>query len=218
MGGAVPKAWLPLAGVAIALRAARRLQQLPGHLGTVLVVHPDDRQDRVAALRQEFAQAGVTHVVDGGETRQDSVLAGARAARADAELLLVHDAARPLFPLAATGTALRRAADAGGAILALPARDTIKEADAHGRILRTVPRETLWQAQTPQVFRRQLLLRDLERAQAAGFAGTDEASVVEHFGGTVVLVEGSSLNLKITTPEDLLVATGIVQQQEEHRA
>jgi 2-C-methyl-D-erythritol 4-phosphate cytidylyltransferase len=214
MGGPIPKAWLPLAGVPIALWSAQRLRRVPGHLETVLVVHPEDQDQFVAPLLSELQAAGVTRVVPGGETRQESVLSGARATRPDATLLLVHDAVRPCFPVEPVAEALRVAAVRGGAILALPARDTIKEVDAAGRILRTVPRETVWQAQTPQVFHRQRLLADLARALQTGFLGTDEASIVEHFGGDVMVVRGSSSNLKVTEPDDLALAGEILRREE----
>jgi 2-C-methyl-D-erythritol 4-phosphate cytidylyltransferase len=214
MGGSLPKPYLPLGGVPIVVRTARRLgRALPG-AGLVLVVHPEDRSGPLREIESELARAGVTSFVDGGETRQASVLAGVGACPR-AEVVLVHDAVRPFFPQDATRQLARLARERGAAILATHARDTLKEVGGDQRIVRTIARETVWQAQTPQAFRRGVLLEALRRAQAEGFAGTDDASVVERAGHPVFVVPGAQTNLKITTPEDLALAEEILRRMEE---
>jgi 2-C-methyl-D-erythritol 4-phosphate cytidylyltransferase/2-C-methyl-D-erythritol 2,4-cyclodiphosphate synthase len=147
-------------------------------------------------------------IVDGGARRQDSV-ANAFANVSDlAEVIVIHDAARP-FATPALFTSVIEAADASGAaIAAVPASDTVKEADEHNGLLhvvRTIPRERVYLAQTPQAFQRQILADAVAQGRGPGNA-TDEASLVEQTGHRVQLVEGEASNIKITTPEDLKLA------------
>lgn len=151
------------------------------------------------------------HLVEGGALRQDSVANAVRAATGD--FVLVHDAARPLVSSQLIGRVCRAALDDDAAIAALPASDTVKAARVHdnGRIVveSTLERRGIWLAQTPQVFRRELLLRALEQAARDRFAGTDCASLVERLSTPageprlVTLVEGETRNFKVTYPQDM---------------
>lgn len=214
-GGEVPKAYVQLAGVPILQRSAERLAQTvdlraPGNRMVVLV-HPDDRARLLAPLLSALHGLGNVVVADGGATRQESMSRGLAAAGPDCDLVLVHDAARPLFPVAATQVAMARAAQCGAALLALPATDTLKQVDPSTGLVRgSVDRATTWQAQTPQVLRREVLVRALAQARTDGFEGTDDVSLAEHVGCPVAVVEGSPRNLKITRSEDLLVATALL--------
>jgi 2-C-methyl-D-erythritol 4-phosphate cytidylyltransferase len=211
MGGDVPKAWLPLGGVPILLRTTQRLARILPGAEIVIAVSPDDHV-HMAPLAERLTLAGATRFVDGGESRQASVLAGVRGC--GGELVLVHDAVRPFFPRAATLETVRLARELGAAVLAVNARDTLKEVGVDGHVLRTLPRESVWQAQTPQTFRSDILLEALVRAGAEGFSGTDDASLVEHAGHPVFVVPGSPWNLKITTREDLWLAERILAAME----
>ena len=121
----------------------------------------------------------------------------------------MHDAARALLPNEATRSCLLAAAEHGAALLAMPASDTLKRVQQQ-RVVATVDRSNVWQAQTPQVIRRELLTRALEHAARTGFQGTDDVSLVEHLGERVIAVPGSAANLKITRPEDLPLAEAIL--------
>ncbi len=146
-------------------------------------------------------------VVPGGKERMDSVGNGLQALKGSGvELVMVHDAVRPCFPLDAVGEALRVAASDGAAILAIPARDTVKLVDESGRITGTPERRSVWLAQTPQVFRIEVLLNAYKKAAGTGFVATDDASLVEHAAVPVRVVEGSQDNIKITFPADLFFA------------
>ncbi len=146
-------------------------------------------------------------VVPGGKERMDSVGNGLQALQGSGvELVMVHDAVRPCFPLDAVGEALRLAASEGAAILAIPARDTVKLVDQSGRITGTPDRRNVWLAQTPQIFRIQVLLNAYKKAAGTGFAATDDASLVEHAAHPVRVVEGSPDNIKITYSADLFFA------------
>lgn len=217
-GGPVPKAWLRLRGRPLVLHAAERLcAALPAAATAdlVLVVHPDDRErhlaDHVPALRDLAGAATRLHVVDGGATRQESMQRGLTAA-ADAELVLVHDAARALVPVDAVRACLTAGLRSGAAVVAVPAVDTPKRVYG-GRVEATLDRASIWLAQTPQVIRRDLLLRALAAAAADGFTGTDDVSLVERLGQPVEVVAGAPDNLKITHPGDLPLAEALLDLQ-----
>lgn len=205
-GGGVPKQYLQAAG-----------KPLIGHALDALLVHPAIDGVVVALAAGDPHWPGWTTrqgkpvlTCEGGGERADSVLAALRALPAGLardELLLVHDAARPNLRGDDIGLLVAAAmAHADGAILAAPVRDTLKRADRDACIAATEPRDRLWRALTPQAFRRDLLQRALESAQAAGVAVTDEAMAVERLGQHPRLVEGREDNIKVTTPADLALA------------
>lgn len=160
----------------------------------ILAVQPED-EDEMERLGEPFG----VRLVHGGKTRQESVENALRAARCD--WVMVHDGARPLVSREKLEEVAKVTLEKGAAILAIPVKDTLKEAE-NQCILRTVPRDRLWAAQTPQCFRRSLLLEAYERAD---FEATDDASLVERWH-PVSLVPGEETNFKVTTPLDLLIA------------
>jgi 2-C-methyl-D-erythritol 4-phosphate cytidylyltransferase len=156
------------------------------------------------------------HVVEGGDSRQESVVHALNALSAEPDdIVLVHDAVRPLIDTATIERTIDAVAEHGAAIVALPAVDTIKQVErtAHGAIITsTIPREFIVQAQTPQGFRFGLLQKAMSEAVEDGFVGTDEASVVERAGIPVAVVHGSQVNLKITQPGDIELAEFYLRQ------
>jgi len=211
-GGPVPKAYLPLQGRPLLLWSAERLAQVADPRAgnpLVVVVHRDDRERHLAPLLEPLLRLGDVRVCEGGDTRQQSMQRGLAAAGSAAELVLVHDAARALFPIAAARECVAAAARTGAALLAVPAADTLKSV-RDGLVAATVDRTGLWQAQTPQVLRADLLARALAHAAATGFAGTDDVSLAEHLGAPVAVVPGAQHNLKITRPEDLPFAAALL--------
>lgn len=211
MGGHVRKPYLSLRGKPILAWTLAALARLPQLKQIVLVTRPDDRAMALdCARRAELPRRVKVDTADGGARRQDSVFNGLKATRPDAELVLIHDAARPFPQKKALIDVCAKAAEMGGAILACRVRDTIKKerATAPAVIETTVPRVGLWQAQTPQVFRRALILDCFEKLARASseIEMTDDASICEHFKHAVALVESSSSNFKVTQPEDLAIA------------
>ena len=205
-GGDVPKQYLQVAGKPLIGHALEALLSHPQIDGVVVALAADDPYwPGWASLHGK----PVVTCVGGGE-RADSVLAALHALPdnvAHDALLLVHDAARPNVCSDDLTTLIAAAStQPDGAILAAPVRDTLKAADADHRITATVPRASVWRALTPQAFRRGLLQRALQAAQAAGVMMTDEAMAVERLGLHPVLVEGREDNLKVTTPADLALA------------
>ncbi len=153
-------------------------------------------------------------VIEGGSERQFSISNGLSLLQDTIEIVAVHDAVRPFINLALINHCSSNAIDNGGAIIAVPAKDTIKKIGLDGRILETPDRSMLWQAQTPQVFRKDIICRAYEEAILGGFVGTDDASLVERLGETVKVVEGDRENLKITYPIDLEIAELILKQKQ----
>jgi 2-C-methyl-D-erythritol 4-phosphate cytidylyltransferase len=170
------------------------------------------------ALGDELTRWGLSKIAvitAGGDTRQESVLAGLKAVPEEAEIVVVHDGARPLVRPsdidACVAAVLTEGTDA--AVLGRPAVDTIKRVRPDGIVTATLDRHELWQAETPQAFRAPALRRAHEEALAAGRAATDDAMLVEASGGTVRMVLASGPNLKVTLPADLALAASILAER-----
>jgi len=202
LGGGIPKALRPLAGVPMIVRAVDALRAAD-LVDTVVVAAPVDFVGQMA----ELLGPGV-HIVPGGAERVDSVRLAIAAVGSAAEAVLVHDAARPLTPPSLIDTVASTVlAGAPAVIPVLAVTDTIKEVDASDAVVRTVPRSSLRAVQTPQGFQREVL----ERAYALdpethGVAVTDDAGLVEALGLIVRTVPGSEEAFKVTRPADLLLA------------
>jgi 2-C-methyl-D-erythritol 4-phosphate cytidylyltransferase len=209
LGHALPKGLVPLAGRPLLLHALAALAAVDEVEGLIPVV-PGDARDRFEqALAAAPGLAKLAPAVVGGRERQDSVRAGLAARPATAELVAVHDAARPCVRADAVRRVIEAARATGAAILATPARDTIKR-DVAGWVVETPPRAECWAAQTPQVFRVEILREALAKAESDGRLGTDDAQLVEALGVRVCVVPGDADNLKITTPEDLAIAERVL--------
>lgn len=216
MGGRTRKPYLKLRGRPILSWTLAALGRMPAVREIVLVTRPDDRdRARNAVKLARLPKRVQVTFADGGARRQDSVGNGIRAADARSNVVMIHDAARPFPPQDAMKTALAEALACGAAILAVPVRDTIKRqrSGKQPRIERTLPREGLWLAQTPQVLRRAEAVKLFARlARSPRAEVTDDASVFERFGKPVALVESSTMNLKVTRPEDLPIAEALLRQ------
>lgn len=211
MGQPLPKQFCALAGTPILVHTIRAFLQV-ALIREIIVVAPAEHLKTTEALLTEHDLAGRCLLVAGGVLRQDSVRIGLAHTSPDSTLVAVHDGARPLINPAHISACLAVAAQHGAAIVAVPVKDTLKRVDNNGRVLATVAREELWQAQTPQAARTEILRSAYEKADAAGFIGTDEASLFEYGGFPVSVVEGSETNLKITRPDDLLIAEALLMQ------
>lgn len=196
------KPFAPLDGKPVWLHAAERFINRPDVKQTLLVIAAEDKEDFQARFSANTALLGI-EVVLGGEERTDSVRKALERVKEDIDLVAVHDAARPCIADKWIDSVLEAAERSGAAILATPIAGTIKRVDRGRSIVETVSREGLWEAQTPQVFRRDLLLSAYARAPAGA---TDDAQVVEAAGHQVTVVPGSPMNLKITTKDDLRLA------------
>ncbi|MDI6894061.1 MAG: 2-C-methyl-D-erythritol 4-phosphate cytidylyltransferase [Bacillota bacterium] len=208
--GLGPKALVPLAGLPLLAWALQSLRG-SGLVEEVAVVVPPGAEEEVGhRVRDLPGEAGaVCTVVPGGAHRQESVSRGLAALSPAVRWVVVHDVARPLATADLVVRVVEAAREAGAALAAVPVVDTLKEGGATVR--RTVPREGMWQAQTPQAFRRDLLEEAHRRARVEGYLGTDDSVLVERLGHPVRLVSSSRDNLKVTVAEDLELAESVVR-------
>ena len=210
MGHKTPKQFLSLGGLPLLVHSLRVLE-VSGTISAIVLAVPKSEMDY---CRKDIVSAygikKVRAVVEGGEERQDSVGRGLAAVGAEADIVLVHDAVRPFLTTDMVARVVEAAAKHGAAIAAIPMPDTVKRAGSDGLIDETVDRKSLWLAQTPQAARRTLLQEAHRKAQEDGFRGTDEAQLIERLGQRVALVDGSTENIKITRPEDLLIGEAIL--------
>jgi 2-C-methyl-D-erythritol 4-phosphate cytidylyltransferase len=197
------KPYAPLAGKAVWLHSAERFIGRSDVKQVIVVISPEDREDFMFKFGANVAILGID-VVDGGEERSDSVMKGLSRVKPDIEFICIHDAARPCIVDEWITKVFDVAVKKDAAILAIPVSSTLKRVGGDQSIVETVAREGLWEAQTPQVFRRQLLLDAY--AKRGDFRATDDAQLVERIGQKVAIVTGSLINLKITTKEDLRLA------------
>jgi 2-C-methyl-D-erythritol 4-phosphate cytidylyltransferase len=204
MQRARPKQYLALEGVPLLVHTLRVLLHAEVLDGLVLAV-PVGRVDATRRLLERHRIPRVLDVVAGGVDRQESVWRALQAVPAGASWVVVHDAVRPFITPDLVKQVLAVAAQHGAAICGLAVRETVKRIRA-GAVESTLEREGLWLVQTPQVFRRDLLWEAHDKARRDGFAGTDDAVLVERLGEPVAVVPGLPQNLKITTPEDLEAA------------
>lgn len=215
-GGATPKQFVEIGGTPLLSWTVERLLEA-GCASVTVAVPAADLATAHARLRSPVQREGAAEIrfVAGGATRQDSVAAALAASpAAPDELVAVHDGARPAVDPADFLAAVAAARRSGGAVLGRVMTDTVKRVEA-GRVLETLDRSGLFRAETPQVFRRELLERALEEARRTGFVGTDESSLVERLPGVeIALVEARRANPKVTSPEDLALVTRILASEE----
>ncbi len=206
------KVFAPLGGRPLLYRTVEAIASHPAIDGIVVVAGPSE----VSRCREVLTGLDkVLAVVAGGQTRQESVAIGLFTLGGDPDdLILVHDAARPLVTAAVIDRCLGGAQEFGNAAAALPVSDTLKAADENLTVQRTVDRDGLWAMQTPQAFRLSTLFQAHSAARSLGWMGTDEAALVEQFSEEPVhLVLGDPSNLKVTRPEDLMLAEALWQSR-----
>ncbi len=209
----IPKQLIPLCGKPLYLRSVERLSNMQ-EIDSLVIVTSEDLIPRIERDVQAVSSLKPTSVIKGGALRQDSVWEGLSNVHPSTEIVVVHDAARPFPPAEPTSKAIAIAYESGAAILALQTTDTIKitpvrEKSSEGyisRVERTIERNRVWRAQTPQVFRRELLMDAYRYVRKNAITITDEAQAVELFEHEVYIVPGTYTNLKITTPHDLSLA------------
>lgn len=180
----------------------------------IILVTQEDEQDLLAAVvKKENKKKHPITIVSGGSERQYSVFNGLKALLDPKNIVMVHDGARPFVSLAQLKLLHRKVQETRAAILGVPVKDTIKRV-VDGIVEETVPRETLWQVQTPQAFYGADLLAVHVRAQQEHYLGTDDASLIEKYSDLPVsMVLGSYENIKLTTPEDMLIGEAIVKRR-----
>jgi len=209
--GPARKQMMELAGAPVLVHTLRRFDSAASIDEILIAVRPEDRESLESMVAEESFATRV-RFADGGRSRQESVENALALVAADVDLVAVHDAVRPLITVELIDQAVEQASRDGAVILGIPAVDTVKRVDQKV-VHATLPREMIMLAQTPQVFKAELLRRAYEQARTDGFAGTDEASLIEHLGEDVHVMLGSTRNLKITRPQDLALAEFYLRAQ-----
>ena len=216
MKAGINKVFLELLGEPILCHTLRAFAALPEVQELIVVTG----REEVGPLRRLLADTtGIgpveaIKVVEGGSERQYSVWNGLKASSAESDVVLVHDAARPLVSRTTIEAVIAAARQYGAAIAAVPEKNTVKVVE-DGIVTATPDRAKLWAVQTPQGFSRSRLAAANEKAEADGFLGTDDASLVERYGAKVHVVMDSYENIKVTTPEDLVVAEALLQKRQK---
>ena len=213
----VSKQYLTLAGKPILVCTLEIFEACPLVDALLVVVPSQDLESVRTDILAPWRLKKVAGIIPGGKERQDSVRAGIEALAGDTELVIIHDAVRPFITAGLIENCIRAAEEEGAATVGVPVKDTVKEVGPDGRILRTCDRSLLWLTQTPQVFRRDIIENAHRAAAREGFRGTDDTSLVERLGIAVRMIRGDYGNIKITTPEDLILAEALLAGRRESR-
>ena len=203
------KNFLELEGKPILIHSLSAFSQVESINHLIVAASPDELEIVNEMINGVSGLKPVT-VIAGGSERQYSIANALKYVSNDAELILVHDAARPLISIKTINEVIDAARIYGGAIAAVPATNTIKEIDDNKIIHKTLPRNRLIEVQTPQGFKREILIEAYERAAHEKFLGTDDSSLVERLGYKVKAVMSDYFNIKVTTPEDLMIAQALI--------
>ncbi len=212
MDSKIPKQFIRISGKPILLHTIASISSLQEIVQIVIALPPEHIHEAESILSNQPVRAEIL-CVPGGSTRQDSVRSGVAYVRQDTDVIMVHDAVRPLCDHEVMVHVLNEAWKKGAAVPCLPVAETIMRISQKGRMLVTPPREELYAIQTPQAFHAGILKSALDRAHEEGFVGTDESSVVRRAGYRVTVVPGSPDNIKITRPLDLDIAESLISRR-----
>lgn len=210
MGCGKNKIFLEIAGEPVLIRTLKIFSQVERVKELIVVVGADEIKI-VEELLKSTPNLKSWQVTIGGSERQYSIANGLKFVPATSEIILVHDAARPLVSVQTIDAVIDAAEKFGGAIAAVPEKNTIKVIDAEGFVKNTPPRSNLVEVQTPQGFRREILFRAYSQAETDNFLGTDDASLVERIGAQIKVIRSDYRNIKITTPEDIDIAESFLR-------
>ena len=214
MGKGISKQFIHIGQMPMLSRTIKAFESCEGINEIIVVMNKSDIERCQSEIIGPYSFKKVAAVIEGGQTRQESGYRGICSASKRADIIIVHDGARPFVDNETIMKGISAAAEYGASCAAVPAKDTIKQADVEGFVLKTPDRSSLWQVQTPQTFRYNILKEAHERAIEQGFTGTDDSMLVERMGYKLKLVEGDYFNIKITTDADLLFAEAIVRARE----
>ncbi|MBA4397574.1 MAG: bifunctional 2-C-methyl-D-erythritol 4-phosphate cytidylyltransferase/2-C-methyl-D-erythritol 2,4-cyclodiphosphate synthase [Syntrophus sp. (in: bacteria)] len=215
MRGSLSKQYLSLEGKPILAHTLNVFEHSPDIDEIVLVTPGTDMQMVRQMIIEPYRISKVSHVLAGGEQRQDSVGNGLAVIGNDVEIVLIHDAVRPFVSTDLIRRTVLEAGKYGAVTVGTPVKDTVKKVDQNGGVLKTLDRRPLWLTQTPQAFQRSVIQEAYRRAQENRFYGTDDASLVERMGFRVKMLAAFDQNIKITTPEDLLLAEFLIKRQKK---
>jgi len=210
------KQFLLLSGKPVLCHTLDRFEACSLIDSVILVVSPEDMDYCMKEIVEKHKYRKVSQIVSGGKTRQDSVKNGIEALSPDVNVVVIHDGVRPFVTAAMIENSIHSALEVGASVTAVPVKDTIKVSGPDGMVRQTLDRSALWQVQTPQAFNIAVIKKAYQKALKDGFYGTDDASLVERLGLKVYLLQGSYSNIKITTPEDFVLAGLLAEELPVH--
>jgi 2-C-methyl-D-erythritol 4-phosphate cytidylyltransferase len=211
MGTALRKQYIPLEGTPVLARAVNAFAA-HGAIGQVIVVVPPGDTEFARKILKSYCPLEKIGFAEGGARRQDSIYNGLQLVDSEAELICIHDGVRPLVTKELIDATLAAALEYGAAVPVIPVTDTLKEVAYDGLIKSTLSRKALRRAQTPQVFRQDLIREAYRKALLLGVEATDDAYLLELLGEPVFTVPGDPANLKITAPHDMQVAAALLKK------
>jgi 2-C-methyl-D-erythritol 4-phosphate cytidylyltransferase/2-C-methyl-D-erythritol 2,4-cyclodiphosphate synthase len=215
MGESVNKVFLPLNGRPVLIHTVMAVTA-PRAITHLIVTAAEGEEDDVRELLAGLHLAIPWEVVTGGEERQNSIENALRAVPSASDFVLVHDGARPLISAPIIDEVIKNAIEHQAALVAVKVKDTVKESSKDVFVKKTLKREFLWAVQTPQAFQTDILRQAYRQAEEDGYLGTDDASLVERIGVKVKIVSGDYRNIKITTPEDMILAESFLKETQKY--
>jgi len=212
MNAKISKPFIPIFGKPILAYTLEKFERCKLIKKICLIVNQEERDlcSKDIILKYNFSK--VQELIAGGKTRQDSVYNGLKALNPDADIVVIHDGARPLVEETLIQNSIRTAQKYGAAIVAIPLKDTVKKSGKDFFINKTLNREEIWRAQTPQSFKYDIILSAYHQAYKDKFFTTDDAAIVEKYGHKVKMIIGSEENIKITTPFDIIIAENFLKR------
>ncbi|WP_018128566.1 2-C-methyl-D-erythritol 4-phosphate cytidylyltransferase [Balneola vulgaris] len=213
LGSEIPKPFLPLGGAPILQHTLSQFINIPG-MHQIIIATSAPYMEKVRAICEKLNAGHIQFdVIEGGSERQFSIQNALETLADEVELVAIHDAVRPFISEEVIVQCFDTAENYDGAIVAVRAKDTLKKVNTDLTILETPDRSAMWQAQTPQIFQKHIIIEANQKAIDEGFLGTDDASLVEYAGYEVKVVEGERDNFKITYPIDLKIAEFILKEK-----
>lgn len=209
IGGSTKKQFLVLGDKPIIIYPLEVFESIPEIKSIQLVLQTGDIEFGQKAL-ESFPFTKV-NIVSGGKERQDSVYNGIRHITSPSDIILIHDGVRPFISTELINNIITASKEYGAVVPAIPERDTIREVDSNYYIVKDLDRQKVWRIQTPQAFRRDIILKSIEQAMADNYYATDDATLVAKYHYPVKVIRGSELNIKITYPEDILLGESILK-------
>jgi 2-C-methyl-D-erythritol 4-phosphate cytidylyltransferase len=208
-----PKAFMPLNGIPILVHAMQPFESCDRIQSLYLVLRKEDIPSWHGEILEKFHFKKTKTPVVGGVQRQDSVRLGLAAMNEEIDIVLIHDGVRPFVEPSMVERLLDAMEHARAVVAAVPAKDTVKVVSAGGQVLETPARESLWHIQTPQAFEFRTIIEAHRMADSDGFVATDDSTLVERLDVPVKVLQGSYRNIKVTTPEDLVIARALLHNR-----
>ena len=214
MGSKINKQFIAIGGKPILAHTIEKFEKCRYIDEIILVAKEEEIEYCRKEIVKKYKFNKVANIIRGGKERQDSIYNGILALNEKSNIVLTHDGARPFVKIENIEDGIKGTIEHGACVIGVPVKDTIKVVGENKTIDNTPQRSLLWAAQTPQCFFKDVLVKGYENAIASGFVGTDDSSIVERIGHDVKMIMGSYENIKITTPEDIILAESLIKDKD----